>query len=152
VKNVIGGACYVGGFNTIKLSPESNWYHMHVEVSRTLHAFEFGEMYHTWICDLVYMCIGEIRWMLWRCEFVDLVMFIDILWWWCANIHVEYFRNVEYVDVYLFNTLNYLFNYVCFLEYYLTPSGRSVDNRVISLNGVGDLQDWGDCFSLMLED
>jgi hypothetical protein len=47
VKNVIGGVYYVNGFNTVKLSPESNWYHMHVEVSITLHAFEIGEVCHT---------------------------------------------------------------------------------------------------------
>jgi len=47
VKNIIGGVFYVSGFNTVKLSSESNWCHMYVEVSRTLYAFEFGEMCHT---------------------------------------------------------------------------------------------------------
>jgi hypothetical protein len=73
VKNVIGGVCYVSGFNTVKLSPKSNWHHMHVEVSRTLHVFEFGEMCHTWIRDLVNMCIGEILVnviMMWICGLV----------------------------------------------------------------------------------
>jgi len=31
----------------VRLSPEFNWYHMHVEVSTTLHALEVGEMCHT---------------------------------------------------------------------------------------------------------
>jgi len=31
----------------------------HVEVSRTLHALEIGEMCHTWLCDLKIMCIDE---------------------------------------------------------------------------------------------
>jgi hypothetical protein len=34
-----------------------SWYHMHVKVSRTLHAHEICEMWHTWLCDLVITCI-----------------------------------------------------------------------------------------------
>jgi len=50
--------------------------------------------------------------------------------------------NVEYVHAYLFEIFE-CFNRLClFVEYYLTPSGCSVDHRVISLNGgIGDLQD-----------
>ena len=61
--------------------------------------------------------------------------------------------NVEYVHAYLFEIFE-CFNRLClFVEYYLTPSGCSVDHHIISLNGgIGDLQDWGDWFSLMLED
>jgi hypothetical protein len=32
-------------------------------------------------------------------------------------------------------------DYILLVEYNLTPSGRSVNHRVISLNGVGDLKD-----------
>jgi len=45
--------------HTIKLSLESSWYHMHVEVSRTLHALKVGKMCHTSVFNLVNMCIGE---------------------------------------------------------------------------------------------
>jgi len=51
-----------------------------------------------------------------------------------------------YMYIYL-EILNDLFDYFYYVDYYLTPSGCSVDYRVISLNGVGDLQDSGDCFS-----
>jgi len=56
----------------VKLSQESNWYHMYLEDFRTLHAFEIGEMCHTWLCDLVIMCIGEIWWFMWLVNNVNL--------------------------------------------------------------------------------
>ena len=47
VKNVIGGVYYVVDYS-VKLSlNQKPWYHMHVEVSRTLHALEICEMCHT---------------------------------------------------------------------------------------------------------
>lgn len=64
MQNVMADVYYVSGFKTVKLSPESNWYHMHLKESKTLHALEIGEMCHVWICDLVVICIGEIWWML----------------------------------------------------------------------------------------
>jgi len=150
VKNVIGGVCYVSGFIMVKLYAESYWYHMHVEVSKNIACtwklvkvsyFDMwiGEYMH-W-CDLVNVVLMWI---------VDSYMLIDMLWWWCDNVHAEFY--VEYVLAYLFEILE-CFNWLClFFEYYLTPSGRSVDHRVISLNDVGELQDCGDCLSLMLED
>jgi len=64
--------------HSVRLSLESKtWYHMHVKVSRTLHAIEICETCHTWLCDLVIMCIGEIWWMLWLCGIVDLYMLLD---------------------------------------------------------------------------
>jgi len=56
VKNVIAGVCYIASaerycrcllrwwIHTVKLSSKSNWYHMHLEEPRTLHAFEIGDM------------------------------------------------------------------------------------------------------------
>jgi len=46
LQNVIVDVYYVSGFKTVKLSLESNWYHMNLEESRTLHALEVGEMFH----------------------------------------------------------------------------------------------------------
>jgi len=57
VRNIIGGVYYVSGISVkLSLNPKT-WYHMHVEVSRTLHALEIDETCHTWICDLMIMCI-----------------------------------------------------------------------------------------------
>jgi len=68
LQNVIVDVYYVSGFKTVKLSLESNWYHMNLEESRTLHALEVGEMFHVWLYELVVMCIGEIWWMMCVCE------------------------------------------------------------------------------------
>jgi hypothetical protein len=49
---------------------------MHVKVSRTLHAHEICEMWHTWLCDLVITCIvnfGEC------CDYVELWISIRCL-------------------------------------------------------------------------
>jgi len=40
VKNVIGGIYYVGGLLVKIISEFKIWYHLHVEVSKTLHALE----------------------------------------------------------------------------------------------------------------
>jgi hypothetical protein len=32
------------------------WYHMHLEESRALHTLLFGELSHTWLCELMYTC------------------------------------------------------------------------------------------------
>jgi len=41
VKYVSGGVLLRGcRFNTVKLSPESNWYHMYMQEFRTLYAFD----------------------------------------------------------------------------------------------------------------
>jgi hypothetical protein len=54
------------------ISESKTSYHMHVEVSRTLHALEIGEMCHTWLCELVIMCIGETWWIIWIWWFGEL--------------------------------------------------------------------------------
>ena len=82
------------------------------------------------------MYIGEIWWMLWWCEFVDLYMLIDILWRWCDSIYVElYSRNVEYVHVFIWNHRMLLSDYAYYVEHYLTPSGCLVDRLPICMNG-----------------
>jgi len=53
------------------ISKSKTWYHMHVEMSRTLHALEIGDLCHTWLCVLVKL--GE--W-LWLCEKVNLYILI----------------------------------------------------------------------------
>jgi len=75
--------------HTVKLSPESNCYHMHVKVYRTLHAYEIWEMCHTWLSDLLIMCIGEIwwiTWMMWLANYVITWKYVETCIWWCLLI------------------------------------------------------------------
>jgi len=69
---------------TVKLSLDSSWYHMHVEVSRTFHALEnwWNVSYMTmWISDYVH------RWTLvnvvsmWKGDFVYVVLLYLYAWW-----------------------------------------------------------------------
>lgn len=80
----------------VKLSWESNWYHMHVEVSRTLPALEICAMCHTWLCDLVILCIGEIWWIIWNCGLVNYVT-----WW---------FNLMTFISVIVMKCESYVFD------------------------------------------
>ena len=79
-KNVIVSVCYVGGFIVVKLSSESNWYHMHVEVSKTLHALNSW-----WNVSYLIMWIGDYV----RCENVKLCMLFYYICMPDENVDVE---------------------------------------------------------------
>jgi hypothetical protein len=102
---------------------------MHLEESRTLHAFEVSEMWHTRICDLVNMCIGEIQWMLWWCELCEdvyMMMFVivddactlgEFIWRWLPCL---YFWNDEsYLLSWLGRSLYDLYDWCELVKYVL---------------------------------
>ena len=72
---------YVSGLIGNNYLPiQKYWYHMLVEVPRSLHALEIGETCHISLCDLVIICIGETWWMLLLYGILDLYMLFDMLW------------------------------------------------------------------------
>jgi len=103
----------------VKLSSESNWCHMHLELSRTLHAFEIGETCHTLLCDLVNMCIGEIWWFGESYEFDDLcdwwIMWIcvEMCTWWCLLcLYTWWFQLIIVILVIVMECESYVYDLV----------------------------------------
>jgi len=121
----------------VKLSMESSWYKMHVEMSRKLHVLEnwWDVSYLTmWIDDHVDW------WMLRLCENMNCICRFIMLVCLQNNVDVEVHCWMNYLSVYLLIIRNeYVallsFDYILFVEYNLTLNSCLVDRLPICMNG-----------------
>jgi len=119
---------------------ELTWYHMHLEESRTLHAFIIWRVVswmNMWLDVLCLVMLGEC------CDYMSFVECCDYVTWddcyKCGFVYLANYMLVIYILLKLWIMWSYDENQLLFMlimiDVKLTPSGRSVDRQPICMNG-----------------